>query len=388
MFFLMLHQWTKGGTLPDDRLKLAGLARCTPEELDELIKRWPKLEPVEGQPGRTGIPYLVSQWEQVMVFYEKQSQRGKASVDARARRKARVDEPGCNQGSTTGSTNQEEDQEEDQNKDSSSYVEDVVPTEEHASRIPEVEVPLEEVKKAARLINACLRKLGESPVTQLELSQAELIASCLQDPGWVKELRMALKYVEGNPWFKENPGKFTLDLILRPGKVSAYAAKFTGRPAPSSDGSNGSRPPGGGAALAPLTEVEVRSMLGDHYDTYSQLLEIFPCGKIVPTRDIPTILHILKETSATSLIQAAKIHRAQCMDGENGSTRFMKSFDKWAELGLHLLANDSRAERTPRPALRQNITGGHDLAAMAMKRATQDLATNLGVEGIPEAPDV
>jgi hypothetical protein len=128
VFLLMLHQWAKGGTLPDDRRKLAWLARCTPDELDDLLAKWPKLEPVSGQPGRTGIPYLVREWDQVMSFYQEQRNRGKASAEARGRKSGAPDEPALNHGSTmvqpwfnngstAGSTNQDQDQDQDQDQE-------------------------------------------------------------------------------------------------------------------------------------------------------------------------------------------------------------------------------------------------------------------------------
>ena len=50
IFLLMLHQWTKGGTLPEDPKKLAGLARCSREELHDLMEKWPNLKPCVSQP--------------------------------------------------------------------------------------------------------------------------------------------------------------------------------------------------------------------------------------------------------------------------------------------------------------------------------------------------
>jgi hypothetical protein len=380
VFLLMMGQWIRNGSLPSDNDKLAIIAKCTTDQLESLLSKWPKLLPIEGQPGRVGIPYLTKEWSVVMEFYSDQTVRSVKGVAAR--RKANRELGG---GSPMGIPMDQPmdepmgipNQDQDQDQDSSSSAEEVLPLEKQPSREAEKEIPVEEVKKIARLINASLRKVGGTPVKTLGPPQADLIASYLQDPGWVIELRKALKYVEGNPWFKENPGKFTFDLMLRPGKVIDYAARLSPATAPSTGGPNTPRS-GGSAALTPLTEAEVKSILGDHYGTYTELLDIFPSGKILPTRDIPTILQVLKETSASSLIQAAKIHRAHALDGEKGSTRYMKPFDKWVELGLHLLANDSRAERVPRPALKQDITGGHDLAAMAMSRATQDLVTKLG----------
>jgi uncharacterized protein YdaU (DUF1376 family) len=107
VFLLMLHQWTKQGSLPTDKVKLASLARCSVEELDSLLERWPKLMPIEGKPDRCGIPYLVREYGLVMEFYQEQSNRGKASV---AKRRS-------NHGSTGGSTNQDQDQDEDQDED-------------------------------------------------------------------------------------------------------------------------------------------------------------------------------------------------------------------------------------------------------------------------------
>ena len=45
VFLFILHQWTKGGSLPDDHAKLAGIARCTPKALADLLAKWPKLLP-------------------------------------------------------------------------------------------------------------------------------------------------------------------------------------------------------------------------------------------------------------------------------------------------------------------------------------------------------
>lgn len=118
VFLLILHQWTKGGTLPDDREKLAGLARCSQEELDSLTAKWPKLAPVEGQPGRVGIPYVVKEWDLVMGFYDAQAQRSILGVSARLSKGKPKDNPrvthGSIQGLPAGSPNQDQDQDQDQ----------------------------------------------------------------------------------------------------------------------------------------------------------------------------------------------------------------------------------------------------------------------------------
>lgn len=93
VFLLMLHQWAKGGTLPDDRHKLAYLTRCSEAELTDLLEKWPKLQAVEGQEGRVGIPYLVREWNQVQTFYLEQQERSSKGVEARKK---------ASQGSTTG----------------------------------------------------------------------------------------------------------------------------------------------------------------------------------------------------------------------------------------------------------------------------------------------
>ena len=112
VFLFILHQWTKGGSLPDDHAKLAGIARCTPKALADLLAKWPKLLPIDGQPGRVGIPYVVKEWEQVMGFYQAQSNRGKASAESRLNRKSTMVEPPMNH----GATNQDQDQDQDQNQ--------------------------------------------------------------------------------------------------------------------------------------------------------------------------------------------------------------------------------------------------------------------------------
>ena len=132
VFLLMLHQWTKGGTLPDDQRKLCVLARCTLDEYCDLLTRWPKIQPVQDQPGRVGIPYIVHEWEQVMAFYQDQSARGKASAESR---KAKAEtmvppeinhgsnhgsletQPGLDSGSNRNSTNQEKEKEKEKDQE-------------------------------------------------------------------------------------------------------------------------------------------------------------------------------------------------------------------------------------------------------------------------------
>ncbi len=83
VFLLILHQWTKGGTLPEEAWKLAAVGRCSEEELAKLLVKWPKLQPIVGQPGRVGIPYVFREWQQVMKFYDDQTQRSTLGVAAR-----------------------------------------------------------------------------------------------------------------------------------------------------------------------------------------------------------------------------------------------------------------------------------------------------------------
>lgn len=84
VFLLMLHQWAKGGALPDDPEKLAFLSRCSSvEEWNALVQKWPKLRPIPGCPGKVGIPYLVREWEQVAAFYAKQKARATKGAEAR-----------------------------------------------------------------------------------------------------------------------------------------------------------------------------------------------------------------------------------------------------------------------------------------------------------------
>ena len=96
VILLMLNQWAKGGTLPESKNTLARLAQCTVEELDALLVKWPKLKPIEGKPGRVGIPYLTREYSEVMAFYEDQkrkSELAQAARDAEAARKAGTPAP-------------------------------------------------------------------------------------------------------------------------------------------------------------------------------------------------------------------------------------------------------------------------------------------------------
>ena len=102
VFLLMLHQWSKGGTLPADPRKLAGLARCSENELADLLEKWPKLEVVEGTVDRVGIPYLLREWSQVMGFYEAQTQRSALGVAARLSKGKPMGNPAVTHGSPTG----------------------------------------------------------------------------------------------------------------------------------------------------------------------------------------------------------------------------------------------------------------------------------------------
>jgi hypothetical protein len=104
VFLLMMHQWIKEGTLPEAPQKLASLAKCSRKELDSLMARWPKLKPVEDQPGRVAIPWLLAEYKRAMSswqdFREKQVERGRKSAEARAAAKAAVVQLRDNHGST------------------------------------------------------------------------------------------------------------------------------------------------------------------------------------------------------------------------------------------------------------------------------------------------
>ena len=110
VFLLMLHQWSKGGSLPADRRRLAGLARCSEVELEELLEKWPKLVAVEGAVDRVGIPYLLREWSQVMGFYEAQAQRSALWVAARLAKGQPMGDPAVTHGSSSGIPNQDQDQ--------------------------------------------------------------------------------------------------------------------------------------------------------------------------------------------------------------------------------------------------------------------------------------
>jgi hypothetical protein len=95
---LMFHAWAKQGSLPSAPRKLAALARCTMEELEDLRAAWPKLVPLEdmdetAEPGaRVTIPYLWREWQQVMGFYAAQKERSGLGVAAR---RAKGSPKGC-----------------------------------------------------------------------------------------------------------------------------------------------------------------------------------------------------------------------------------------------------------------------------------------------------
>ena len=83
VFLLMMNQWAKRGTLPADPRKLARIAECSLPELEELQRVWPKLQPVDGEPDRVGIPYLVKEWREVMGFYQEQKEKSQLGIEAR-----------------------------------------------------------------------------------------------------------------------------------------------------------------------------------------------------------------------------------------------------------------------------------------------------------------
>ena len=102
VFLLMLHQWSKGGTLPADRKKLAHFARCSVNELEGLLEKWPKLEAADETGDRVGIPYLLREWAQVMGFYEIQTKRSALGVAARKPKDEPMGNPRATHGSPSG----------------------------------------------------------------------------------------------------------------------------------------------------------------------------------------------------------------------------------------------------------------------------------------------
>ena len=103
VFLLMLTQWAKGGFLPGDHNKLAKIARCEPDELEELLRVWPKLKKIKGQPGKVGIPYLTQEYAEVMGYYEGQKIKGEKSAEAKMnnRNGQKQQDLDVNHGSTT-----------------------------------------------------------------------------------------------------------------------------------------------------------------------------------------------------------------------------------------------------------------------------------------------
>jgi len=115
IFLLMLHQWTKGGTLPKDPKKLASLGRCSREELQDLMEKWPHLQPVDDQPGRVGIPFLVREMATVRCFYTEQKEKSAKAVVARrgsAGGREPLGDPQVTHGYPVGLLNKDLDQEE------------------------------------------------------------------------------------------------------------------------------------------------------------------------------------------------------------------------------------------------------------------------------------
>ena len=74
VFLLMMNQWSRDGSLPEDHQKLAIIAKWSIEEL----------------PGRVGIPYLNREWDQVMGFYQEQAIKSAKGVQVRIRNRAGV----------------------------------------------------------------------------------------------------------------------------------------------------------------------------------------------------------------------------------------------------------------------------------------------------------
>jgi len=85
VFLLMMNQWSRDGSLPEDHQKLAIIAKCSIDELQALMEKWPKLKPIEELPGRVGIPYLNREWDQVMGFYQEQAIKSAKGVQVRMR---------------------------------------------------------------------------------------------------------------------------------------------------------------------------------------------------------------------------------------------------------------------------------------------------------------
>jgi uncharacterized protein YdaU (DUF1376 family) len=256
VFLLMLHQWTKSGSLPEDPRKLAAIARCSEAELGELLAKWDKLQPIEGQPGRVGIPYLVKEWEQVMGFYEAQSNRGKASAEAKKAQKSTTVQPTVNHGSTMveptlnrNSTNQDQDQDQDQEQKKG-------PAAQPALALPRGEVL---AHWAAVAVPA-----GLPAVLKLDDKRRKALDARLKDPGWLALFREALDHVARSPvtaWMRggsDRNWRCPLDYLLRDGQVEklvAEARATTRAPA------RASPPRPGGIAADATTQAQVHRLI-------------------------------------------------------------------------------------------------------------------------------
>jgi hypothetical protein len=197
VFLLMLHQWAKGGTLPDDRRKLAWLARCTPDELDDLLAKWPKLEPVDGQPGRTGIPYLVKEWDQVMGFYETQRLKAARGGAARWPKQEESDARGDAHGDARAMPYQDQDQDQDKDQDQ----------DQKRTTCPEAAKP---PSGPAVVVLPCVGKgMKEWPVTQSLLDDWKDAFPGLDPLAEAKRMRL---------WLEQNPKR---------GKTYAGMGRFT-----------------------------------------------------------------------------------------------------------------------------------------------------------------
>jgi len=222
---LMFNAWAKKGSLPADTRKLAALAKCTIEELNELLAIWPKLVPLEDlepetEPGaRVTIPYLWREWCQVMGFYQAQTQRSALGVAARKAMGNPVIDPSVTHGSPKGIPNQDQDQDQDQDQEKDSCAKPA-----KADPAPDPSPVIYQVH--------CVGKKPLWPMTQGKMDEW---AETFPGVDLKLELRKAIQWLKDNPQrgktFKGMPAYFNTWLTraqnAAPARVDGVKSKGT-----------------------------------------------------------------------------------------------------------------------------------------------------------------
>jgi hypothetical protein len=122
---------------------------------------------------------------------------------------------------------------------------------------------------------------------------------------------------------------------------------------------------------APMMEAELRSALGDHYDTYLKVAAIFGPKKFKPVRDVPLLLKTLEGTSVLQVIKTSEIHRSDALEGPDGNLKYMKQFCNFVADGLHLVAVDDHVGDAAPSGSSANSTPQSSFSTLAKAKAAR-----------------